>query len=48
MPLITISKAKEMGIMNPSLQTIEIPKTISLKDSREWLKSNGYFSMRYL
>ncbi len=45
MPLITISKAKEMGIMNPSLQTIEIPKTISLKDSREWLKSHGYLWM---
>lgn len=42
MPLITKAKAKEMGIMNPSLQTIEIPKNISLKDSRQWLKDHGY------
>lgn len=42
MPLITKIKARQMGIMNPSLQTIEIPKSFSLKDSRDWLKSKGY------
>jgi hypothetical protein len=42
MPLITKSKAREMGIRNPSLQTIEIPKTFSLKESREWLRKHGY------
>ena len=31
-----------MGIRNPSLQTIEIPKEISLKDSRNWLRKHGY------
>ena len=31
-----------MGIKNKSLQTIEIPKSWSLKDSREWLKQHGY------
>jgi hypothetical protein len=42
MPLITKAKAKQMGISHKSLQTIEIPKTISLKDSRDWLKKHGY------
>lgn len=42
MPLITKAKAKQMGISHKSLQTIEIPKTVSLKDSRDWLKSKGY------
>lgn len=42
MPLITKLKARQMGIKNKSLQTIEIPKSWSLKDSREWLKQHGY------
>lgn len=43
MPLITKAKAKEMGITNPSLQTVEIPRdTFTLKESRDWLKLHGY------
>ena len=42
MPLITKAKAQEMGISRKSLQTIEIPKAFTLKDSREWLKKHGY------
>ena len=42
MPLITKAQAQQMGIMNPSLQTIEIPRTWTLADSRAWLKKHGY------
>jgi hypothetical protein len=42
MPLITKSQARQMGISNPSLQTIEIPKKWSVPDSRNWLKEHGY------
>lgn len=42
MPLITKAKARQMGIMNPSLQTIEIPKSWSLTQSRNWLKEHGF------
>lgn len=42
MPLITKSKAHEMGIRNKSLQTIEIPRSFTLKESRDWLKKHGY------
>jgi len=42
MPLITKAKAREMGLLNPSLQTIEIPRTFSLKESRQWLKEHGF------
>jgi hypothetical protein len=45
MPLITKSQARQMGIRNPSLQTIEIPKEWSLKDSRNWLQQHGYLWM---
>ena len=43
MPLITKAKARQMGIKNKSLQTIEIPKeTFTLKQGRDWLKTHGY------
>jgi hypothetical protein len=42
MPLITKAQARQMGISNPSLQTIEIPRDWTLKKSRDWLKSHGY------
>lgn len=42
MPLITKSKARKFGIRTTSLQTIEIPRTMSLATSREWLRKHGY------
>jgi hypothetical protein len=47
MPLITKSQARRNGIPNKSLQTIEIPKDISLKDSRQWLHDHGYLSQNH-
>lgn len=47
MPLITKAQAKLMGLPNPSLQTIEIPKEFSLKESRDWLKKHGYLYQNY-
>jgi len=37
----------KMGIPHETVQTIEIPLTISLKDARAWLKSEGY-AWRYM
>lgn len=45
MPLITKRQAIDMGIRNPSLQTILIPLSWSLKDSRAWLKKHGFLWM---
>ena len=43
MPLITKSKARQMGISNPSLQTIELPRdSFTLKEAREWLRHHGH------
>ena len=42
MPLITKAQANLMGLPNQSLQTIEMPKTYTLKESRDWLKKHGY------
>lgn len=47
MPLITKAQARKMGIRNPSLQTIQIPKNWGLKKSREWLKEHGYLWQYY-
>lgn len=45
MPLISKAQARQMGIRNPSLQTIEIPKDWSLSESRSWLQQHGYLWM---
>ena len=45
MPLITKAKAHKMGIKRKSLQTIEIPRSWTLKESRDWLKKRGYLWM---
>ncbi len=42
MPMITKAKAKQMGIPKKTTQTVEIPKTFTLKESRDWLKQHGY------
>lgn len=47
MLLITKEQAIKFGLRNPSLQTIEIPKTWSLNDSRQWLKNHGYLWQYY-
>lgn len=47
MPLITKAQAKLMGLPNPSLQTIEVPKNYTLQDSRDWLKKHGYLYQNY-
>jgi hypothetical protein len=47
MPLISKARAILMGLPNPSLQTIEVPDTFSLKEGKEWLKTNGYLYQNY-
>ena len=42
MPVISKSEARKKGIPKKTLQTIEIPKTFTLKQSRDWLKKNNY------
>lgn len=47
MPLISKAQAKLMGLPNPSLQTIEVPKGYTLQESRDWLKTHGYLYQNY-
>lgn len=47
MPLITKEEAANKGIPRNSLQTIEIPREFTLKQSREFLKNNGYLYQNY-
>lgn len=47
MPLITKYQARKMGIRNPSLQTIQIPDTWSVSESKRWLQRHGYLWQYY-
>ena len=42
MPRISIAEAKKQGIRSGELHTILVPKSIPLKDAKQWLKSHGY------
>jgi len=42
MPLITKSQAIRLGLPNPSLQTVLVPRINSLTESRKWLKKHGF------
>ena len=37
-----IEEAIRIGVPRKSLQTIEIPKKHTLRESREWLREKGY------
>ena len=47
MPLITQSQAELMKLPNPSLQTVEVPKSFSLREARDWLKKHGFLYQNY-
>lgn len=47
MPLISKATARNMGIPNKTLQTIEIPKTFTLKEAKYWLKHHNYANSYY-
>lgn len=47
MPLISIEEARLKGFPKKSLQTIEIPRDFTLKESRNWLKTHGYIWQNY-
>ena len=47
MPTITQELASNMGIPHKTIQTIEIPRSWTLKQSREWLREHGY-GWRYM
>jgi len=43
MPLISKAQARKLyPSTNSNLQTVLIPKEVSLKDSRAWLRKHGY------
>lgn len=42
MPQITKSEAHQMGLPKKTIQTVLIPKNVSLANSRKWLKDHGY------
>jgi hypothetical protein len=44
MPLITREQAKKSGMPRKTLQTILISKTLSIPQSKAWLKEHGYAS----
>lgn len=47
MPEITISQARRLRYPNPNIQTILFDKSITLKDSRDFLKRHGYLFHNY-
>lgn len=47
MPLITKAQAIRSGIPKKTLQTILIPKSYTLKESRDWLKQHDYATSYY-
>jgi hypothetical protein len=47
MPLITQAQANLMQLPNPSLQTVEVPKTFSLNEAKNWLKQHGFLYQNY-
>jgi hypothetical protein len=36
-----------MGLRNPNLQTIQIPDSWSINESKRWLQQHGYLWMNY-
>ncbi|NTW90400.1 MAG: hypothetical protein HGA35_00355 [Erysipelotrichaceae bacterium] len=47
MPLISKKRANEIGLPNPSLQTILIPNVYSITWARKWLMDHGFLYQNY-